>query len=74
MYKMKEEGDKILLEREFPSEPFRREYTLTKKYLPKKCVIDKRFVNGRSVCVSDTDEIEDLIRKIVVINVPEDYI
>ena len=76
IYKMKEEGDKILLEREFPSEMFRKEYPLTEKYLPEGCEIDKRFVDGRSVCVSDSDEIEieDLMRKFVVINVPEKYI
>ena len=76
IYKMKEEWDKILLEREFPSESFRKEYPLSEKYLPERCEIDKRFVNGRSVCVSDEDEIEieDLMRKFVVINVPEKYI
>ena len=75
IYKMKEEGDKILLEREFPSEFFRKEYPLTEKYLPERCEIDKRFVNGRSVCVSGEDEIEieNLMRKFVVINVPENY-
>ena len=75
IYKMKEEGDKILLERDFPSELFRNEYPLTEKYLPERCEIDKRFVNGRSMCVSDEDEIEieDLIRKFVVINVPENF-
>jgi SAM-dependent methyltransferase/uncharacterized protein YbaR (Trm112 family) len=73
IYKMKEEGDKILLRRNFPSEFFRKEYPLTEKYLPERSEIDKRFVNGRSVCVSDSDEIEDLMRKIVIINVPEKY-
>jgi SAM-dependent methyltransferase/uncharacterized protein YbaR (Trm112 family) len=73
---MKEEGDKILLERDFPSEFFRKEYPLTEKLLPVKCEISKKFVNGRSVCVSDSDEmeIENLMRKFVVINVPENYI
>ena len=74
IYKMKEEGDKILLEREFPSESFKKEYPLTEKYLPERSVIDKRFVKGRSVCVSDSDKIVDLMRKFVVINVPEKYI
>ena len=75
IYKMKEEGDKILLEREFPSELFRKEYPLTEKYLPEKCEINKKFVKGRSVRVSGSDEIEieDLMRKFVVINVPEKY-
>ena len=73
---IEKKGDKILLEREFPSEFFRKEYPLTEKYLPERCEIDKIFVNGRSVCVSDSDktEIEDLMRKFVVINVPEKYI
>ena len=74
LYKMKKKGDKILLERKFPSESFRREYPLTEQYLPQKCTIDKIFVNGRMVCVSDSDEIEDLMRKFVVINVPKNYI
>ena len=76
IYKMKAEGDKILLEREFPSEFFRKEYPLTEKYLPERCEISKIFVDGRSVCVSGEDEIEieDLMRKFVIINVPEKYI
>ena len=76
IYKMKEKGDKILLEREYPSESFRKEYLLTEKYLPERCEIDKRFVKGRSVCISDSDEmeIENLMRKFVVINVPKNYI
>jgi SAM-dependent methyltransferase/uncharacterized protein YbaR (Trm112 family) len=76
IYKMKEEGNKILLEREFPSEFFRKEFPLTEKYLPERCEIDKRYVNGRRIRVSDSDEIEiaDLMRKFVVINVPENYI
>jgi SAM-dependent methyltransferase/uncharacterized protein YbaR (Trm112 family) len=74
IYKLKEEGNKILLEREFPSEFFRREYPLTEKYLPERCEIDKRIVNGRSIRISDSNEIEDLMRKFVVINVPEKYI
>jgi SAM-dependent methyltransferase/uncharacterized protein YbaR (Trm112 family) len=75
IYNMKEKGDKILLEREFPSEFFRKEYPLTEKYLPERCEINKKFVKGRSVCVSGSDEIEieDLMRKFVVINVPEKY-
>jgi SAM-dependent methyltransferase len=75
-YKTKEEGDKILLKRDFPSESFRKEYPLTEKYLPEKCEIDKRIVKGRSVYVSAEDdiEIEDLMRKFVVINVPEKYV
>ena len=74
LYKMKEEGNKILLERNFPSESLRRDCPLTEKYLPERCVIDKRFVKGRSVCVSDSGQIKDLMRKFVVINVPEKYI
>ena len=76
IYKMKEKGNKILLEREFPSGFFRREYPLTEKYLPARCEIDKRFVDGRRVCVSGSDEreIENLMGKFVVINVPENYI
>ena len=74
IYKMKEVGDKILLEREFPSEFFRKEYPLTERYLPERCEIDKRFVNGRSISISDSNEIEYLMQKFVVINVPEKYI
>ena len=76
IYKMKEDGDKMLLEREFPTEFFRKQYQLTEKYLPERCEIDKKFVKGRSVCVSDSDEdeIEKLMRKFVVINVPEKYV
>ena len=76
IYKMKVEGDKILLEREFPNEFFRKEYPLTEKYLPERCEIDKRFVKSRRVCVSDSNkiEIENLMRKFVIINVPKNYI
>ena len=67
LYKMKEEANSILVERE-------KTLSLTKKYLPERCEIDKRFVERRRVCVPESDEIEELMRKFVIINVPEKYI
>ena len=76
IYKMKEEGDKMLLERNYPSESFKKEYPITEQYLPVRSEINKRFVNGRRVYVSGSDEIEieELMKKFVVINVPNRYL
>lgn len=76
IYKMKKNGNKILLNREFPSASFRKEYPLVERYLSDKCEIDKIIVNGRSVDISRSNEgeIEDLMRKFVIINVPERFI
>ena len=83
IYKMKKEGDMILLEREFPSESFRKEYPLTEKYLPERCIIDNEGVmkalEGREVNMNRISEenlkyIEELMMKFVIINVPRKYI
>jgi SAM-dependent methyltransferase len=72
-YEMKEKGDLILLERSFQYS-LGDSYSLTEMYLPKKYEISKEFVSGRHVHISDLEKVEDLMKKFVIINVPENYI
>jgi ubiquinone/menaquinone biosynthesis C-methylase UbiE/DNA-directed RNA polymerase subunit RPC12/RpoP len=75
IYKMKKNGDKILLERILPY-PFKEVYPLTDKYLPEYCTISEKLLNGGNICISDENKtkIEELMRKFVIINVPEKFI
>jgi len=73
IYKMKEESSKILLER-LTSELTFDNYPLSEKYLARKYEIDKQSVKGRQVEISNTREVEDLMKKFIVINVPNNYL
>ena len=81
IYRVDHKQDKIILERIFPSESFRREYSFTEKYLPDRYVIDEehyRIVEGKIVITkgilkNDLRYIEDLMKKFIIINVPRGY-
>ncbi|MCL0072914.1 methyltransferase domain-containing protein [Dehalococcoidia bacterium] len=84
IYSIEHKPDKIILRRKFPSESFRNEYRLTEKYLPEEYAINGELaeaINGRTLNITCTEfskkdfaHIEYLMRKFIVINVPEDYI
>lgn len=83
IYSIKYNSDKMSLERNFPSDYFRREYPLTEKYLPEKCIIGANLakaIRGRKLEMdySNTSEknlqdIEQLMKKFVIISVPSNY-
>jgi len=73
IFNMKKESSKILLERPTSELAFDR-YPLSEKYLVRKCEIDERSVKGRQVEISDTREVEDLMKQFIVINVPNNYV
>jgi SAM-dependent methyltransferase len=83
IYSSEYESDKILLERNFPSDYFRREYPLTEKYLPEKCIISSNLakaIKGRNLEIDysnasekDLQEIERLMKSFVIISVPSNY-
>jgi len=47
---------------------------LTEKYLPKKYEMGKEFVSGRKVHISDLEKAEDMMKRFIIINVPENYL
>lgn len=83
IYSMERKLDRVILRRKFPSESFRKEYPLTERYLPEVCTINGKVaeaVNGRTLDTASTEfserdlfHIEDLMRKFVVINAPQNY-
>jgi SAM-dependent methyltransferase len=73
IFNMKKKSRKILLERPTSELAFDR-YPLSEKYLVRKYEIDKLSVKGRQVKISDTREVEDLMKKFIVINVPNNYV
>ncbi|MDD2754775.1 MAG: class I SAM-dependent methyltransferase [Methanothrix sp.] len=83
IYSIEYESDYILLERNFPSDYFRREYPLTEKYLPEKCIIGSnlaRAIKGRRLEIDysnasekDLHDIERLMKNFVIISVPSNY-
>ena len=67
IYKIKSKNEnKILLELEFPSEYFRREYPITECFLAHDYELNLNKL--------DSELIGNLIRKFILINVPEKYI
>jgi ubiquinone/menaquinone biosynthesis C-methylase UbiE/uncharacterized protein YbaR (Trm112 family) len=74
---------KITLERRFPSESFRKEYPLAEKHLPVGYTLTGALaeaVTGRSLSASigslseeDSRKLEELMRKFIVVNVPNGY-
>lgn len=83
IYSIEHKQDKIILRRKLPSESFRKEYPLTEKYLPEEYILNEKLtqiVKGRnfnlaSIELSEKDFllIEDLMRRFIIINVPENY-
>ena len=49
-------------------------YPIADNYLPRQMEIDKSLIAKKFVCNSDFEDIECLIRKFVLLNVPENYI
>jgi SAM-dependent methyltransferase len=80
IYEMKSTDDSILLVRssQYARAQFLYEdyYPLTKKYIPEKYEIRKEFVSvsGRKVHISDLEKAEDLMKRFIIINVPENYL
>jgi SAM-dependent methyltransferase len=78
IYDVKSKDDYILLVRssQYARAQFLYEdyYPLTKKYIPEKYEIRKEYVSGQKVQISDLDKLEDLMKRFVIINVPENYL
>ena len=83
IYSINRRGAKVILRRHFPSESFRREFTIIETYLPEEYVIDKhlhKIMKGRAlnlalttVSEEDLHHVEYLMRKFIAINVPKNY-
>ena len=76
IYEMKQDNDSVLLVRSSRKYLLLYEdcYPLTEKYLPEKYEISKELVSGRKVHISDLEKAEDMMKRFVAINVPEDYL
>ncbi|MBN2098735.1 MAG: class I SAM-dependent methyltransferase [Dehalococcoidia bacterium] len=82
-YQIDRRQGEVILRRQFPSESFRKEYPLAEKHLPEECSLSgglAEVVTGTSLSASidrlseeDSRKLEDLMRKFVVVNVPEGY-
>lgn len=83
IYMIEYQTNRVILRRKFSSESFRREYPITEKYLPEECITDERIakaLNGKTIVTSSTElleqdlnHIEDMMRKFIIINVPQNY-
>ena len=70
---MTEKKGQILLERPLHEFSLGDSYPISEKYLPKKHEICKESVSGRQIHISDLEKVEDLMKKFIIINVPEKY-
>lgn len=83
IYEVTHKPDKLILRRHFPSEEFREEYPLTEKFLPEEYAVEGELINlvkegafdiaPGDLSESDFRQIEDLMKRFVLINVPENY-
>lgn len=78
IYKLYRKKDKILLRRGSLAENFRKEYPVTVDYLPEQCFVPFLAVdsNGGKVVKEKLMEtnLEELMRRFIIINVPHHYI
>jgi hypothetical protein len=83
IYSIKHVSGKLIIKLNYPSDYFRREYPLTEKYLPEQCQISSnlaaafkgRFLDMDYSRATETErmEIDDLMKKFVIISAPKDY-
>ena len=74
IYEIKENGTKILLERTAFGCSLGELYPFAEKYLPISYEFDKESVNRRRVRISNSAEVEALMKKFILINLPENYL
>ena len=75
IFDMTLEGNKIILSR--PSMGVNAVgdfYPVAESYIPKKIEVNKSLIMERSVSKENLEQLENLIRKFVVLNVPENFI
>lgn len=73
IYEMTEKEDQILLERPLHEYSLGDSYPISEKYLPKNHKMYKESISGRQIRISDLEKVEDLMKKFIIINVPEKY-
>jgi SAM-dependent methyltransferase len=73
IYKIRERGNNLQLERLHDTDGFGDRLAFSEKYLPEKYEISKTLLEGRRVNISDPKKVEDLMTKFIVVNVPENY-
>ena len=74
IYEMKRKDGKFLLKRPLHKYSLGDIYPFSEKYLPKECEISEDLLIGREVKFSGIKEVEDLMKRFVIINVPANYI
>ncbi len=77
LYEIHEKNDSVLLVRSPAydgSSFFEDYYPFTKEYLPAECEIGKQFVRGRKVNLAGFERADELMKRFVAINVPENYL
>jgi hypothetical protein len=83
IYEVKVEENRLVMQRHFPSEFFRREYSMTERYLPESCVVEgeladdineRRKLGLKWTSPDHLSRTRELMMKFVLINVPEKYL
>jgi len=83
LYEIKREGSQVALQRKSPNDLFNKEYPLTMRYLPQRCVLDGELFKSmesralsiipEELSVETLNYIENLMKKFVIINLPKGY-
>lgn len=83
IYSINHAAERLVLQRKFPNETFRKEYPFTEGYLPERYHIEgelAQVLRGRTLDIASRELseqgflcLEELMRKFIIINVPANY-
>lgn len=84
LYAIEHKMDEFVLQRRTASESFSNEFPLKESYLPKECTINRdiaKVIDGRAIYAKAPEfternihYLDDLMRKFVILNVPQGYL
>ncbi|MCW4003160.1 MAG: methyltransferase domain-containing protein [Candidatus Bathyarchaeota archaeon] len=75
IYRVEKKDDKFLLERPVSACCLGDHYPFSEEYLPKKIELDGICVkDNRQLCSFDAQKVEELMKKFILLNVPENYV
>jgi hypothetical protein len=74
IYKIEERGNTLVLKRPSNIDGFGDYLSFSEKYLPERYEISRKLFNKRQVVTSDTKIVENLMKRFIVVNVPQNYI
>lgn len=74
IYEINERDENVLLKRSLQKYSLGDSYPIAENYLPEEYEISKEYVDGREVHIPDLEKVEELMKRFIILNTPENYI